>query len=61
MDHKFVTIAQVAEKVGKSPRWVHSQLLAGNKIDGVKSAVKLGGGRTSPWLITVSKKFFENN
>lgn len=61
MKHKYVTIAQIAERVGKSERWVHSQLLAGNKIEVVKSAVKLGSGRTSPWLITANKKFFEES
>lgn len=56
---KYLTAAEMAEKLEIPERTLHDWMKKGKKIRGVKSYEKLHGYRSSPYLIVPDKKYFE--
>lgn len=58
---KYVTAAEMAEMLGIPERTLHYHMKKGNKIEGVKKYEKLHQYRSSPYMITPDKKYFEKS
>jgi len=59
MKKEYVTVKEVAAKLGISPRAVHFKLKAGLTIPHVKSYRKASEGRTSAYIIRPMSSFWD--
>lgn len=56
MDSKYISVQELAIKLGVSPRAVHWHLKRGKPIKGVKSYGKINDKKTSAYLIIPETK-----